>query len=265
MNSFFTGLITSITDNPLFSSFDFFGSNEYLQEYYSSIDQENDELLKFYAQGYRDLAPVKSTLEFSGGPTVYSLISTSNKTEYIHFSDYLKNNRDEVSRWRNSHPRAFNWDNYIAKALEYEGVLVNDAVIAQRRELIKQKITKIVPCNAFETFSLAENQHNQYDIVQSNFVADSITSSMQEWQSAISNITAAVKKGGYLFLTSLKHAEYYLIEDKKFPAVPIAEKDILDVLRKNGFNIETILLKSIIAYPYRGYAGMIFIRAQKAA
>ena len=101
-----------------YESFEAFGSRAYLEEYYSTIDYENDELLKFYARNYREIGKVKSVLEFSGGPTVYSLISAVVKAEEIHFSDYLAHNRHEVRRWLRGHKQAFDWNHFIKRVFK---------------------------------------------------------------------------------------------------------------------------------------------------
>jgi hypothetical protein len=249
---------------PEFESFDAFGPRAYLEEYYSKIDHENEELLKFFAKGYSDIQPVKSVLEFSGGPTIYSLISAVPKAQEIHFSDFLKHNRHEVRRWKKGHRKAFDWKHFVKRALELEGMdEVSDNHVDLRHAELKTKITKIVKANAFRKFSLKHNNFEHYDVVSVNFVPESITAKRHEWEKAIKNICSLVKPGGYLFITSLKNSKYYILDGKKFPAVHIDEHDLLDVLHVNGFDISSVLLNSIKAKPYRGYEGMVFIRAQK--
>lgn len=67
------------------------------------------------------------------------------------------------------------------------------------------------------------NQINTYDIVQVNFVPESITPSLVEWERAIQNIVSLLKPQSTLILTALKKAVYYQVQEKKFPAVSIDE------------------------------------------
>lgn len=262
----------ALTTNPLppqdkheYETFDSFGPHSYLNEYYSKVDYENNELLKFYAEAYQQIPQVGKILEFSGGPTIYSLITAAAKATEIHFSDFLTDNRKEVKRWLTNHKMSFHWDHFIHRALEHEGHQnISDDHLTARKQTIQSKVKKLVKSNAFRKFNLKHNGHSQYDTVSVNFVAESITPKKNEWEKALKNIFSLIKPGGHLILTSLKKSEFYILDGKKFPAVQIIEEDLVQVLRKHHFDMDTLYMRSIDAEPYRGYEGMIFIKIQKS-
>lgn len=245
-------------------NFSVFDSRSYLTHYYKMVDFENDSLLKFYISCYDELPEGGTLLEFSGGPTIYSLISAAKKVSQIHFSDRLASNLEEVKRWQQGTNDSFDWDPFIKRAVELEGGRADNVYdIEERKKLIRSKITAYFYCNAFHKIPLLKTPRVYYDIINVNFVPESITSRRDKWLLALKNITSLVKPGGLFIITALKHAAYYELGDKVFPAVDISEIDLMDVLEVNGFAKKSIRYKTIKAMPYRGYKGMIFMKAVK--
>src|SRR5437016_4713274 len=216
--------------------FDTFDPRGYLKEYYMTIDSENDQLLRFFSECYRDIIPRSTLLEFGSGPTLYSLITAAAKVETIHVCDRLEGNLREIQLWKRADEEAFNWEPFIQRALELEGKRrVTREDIRRRAELLRSKLTTFCSCDAFSNPPLQGNHINEYDIVQVNFVAESITSSLIQWERAIYNITSLLKPQGTLILTALKNAVYYQLQEKRFPAVDIDETVLTQLLRKLGF------------------------------
>ena len=246
-----------------FSGFD---SREYLQEYYSQIGAENHSLLNFFVEAYKEVPDDSLILEFGGGPTVYQLITAARKARSIHFSDYLEGNLQEVSMWRRCAEEAFDWSFFIAEALTLEGldnVTHND--IDARERMMRRKINKFSLCNAFEKDPLGPKYRNHYDLISTNFVVDSITTSKEIWEQLMKNVCSMLKRDGSLILTSLKEAEYYTVGNKKFPAVYLTECDLIAALKNLGF--QNLFFRSVPAerhsrdVNYQGYNGMFFTRA----
>jgi len=244
--------------------FDTFDPRGYLKEYYMTIDSENDQLLRFFSECYRDINPRSTLLEFGSGPTLYSLITAAAKVETIHVCDRLEGNLHEIQLWKRGDEKAFNWEPFIQRALELEGNRrVTREDIRRRAGLLRSKLTAFCSCDAFSNPPLQGNNINEYDIVQVNFVPESITSSLIQWEEAIHNIISLLKPQGTLILTALKNAVYYQLQEKRFPAVDIDETVLTQILRKLGFREAHILLRTIPAsLPYRGYSSIIFIKAR---
>lgn len=250
--------------------FNGFDSKGYLNEYYSRIGSENLELLKFFAEAYKDVDPNSKMLEFSGGPTIYQLITASGKVKEIHFSDYLKNNLKEVKRWVKKHDEKFDWQSFIENALVLEGAKNVNEELTTREENLRKKIKKFLKCDAFKEDPIHPKYRGYYDVVSSNFVSESITNSKKAWKNIMRNITSMLKDGGVLIITFLKDAEYYKIGDKIFPAANIHENDVKRVLKKLNFDLSTLYIHSIEADVidekselYEGYKGMMFVKAKK--
>ena len=54
----------------------------------------------FYEKHISNTTGSKSLLEFSGGLTVYTLISAAKYVDSITFTDYAATNRDEIQLWK---------------------------------------------------------------------------------------------------------------------------------------------------------------------
>ncbi len=246
------------------SDFTTFDPKEYLREYYTTIDFENDQLLQFFYTCYKDIKPQPTLLEFGIGPTLYSLITAATKVDTIHVCDKLAANLHEMQLWKRSEEGAFHWEPFMRRVLEIEGmekVTLED--IQRRATLLRRKLMHFYLCDAFSNPPLLWHPDNQYDIVQVNFVPESITSSLDKWQMAMQNIISLLKPQGTFILTTLKNATYYHLHHKRFPATSIDETLLTSVLIKYGFREADIIMQSISAnLPYRGYDGMIFVKAQ---
>jgi hypothetical protein len=257
----------------ILETYETFEAQHYLEEYYATIGPENAALLKFFANAYRNLPQGSVMLEFSGGPTLYSLISAAKVVDEIHFSDYLPQNLAEINGWVSGIRQTKLWDSYFELALRREGHTdVTPALIQERMTLLRQKITNLLFCDAFSAQPLMNSPRQTYDVVAANFVAESITSTMQEWQSVVGNICSTLRPGGTLIMTALKGASHYTVSDRNYSAVSINEVNVVQTLIKSGFQPNNIWLDTIEAETqdnhdehYKGYQGMIFIKARKSA
>lgn len=256
------------------SPFKLFNPRNYLNQYYGKIGCENEVLLNFFIKAYQNLDRNSLMLEFSGGPTIYSLIPVVHRVKEIHFSDHLKSNLKEVILWQQNSLNSFNWSHFFKRTfeLEYKNSIKNDInnqikIIKEREKNLKSKITKYLYCDAFQTHPLGSKYHNFYDLLNVNFVAESITSSKRVWHKLIVNICSLLKKNGILIITALKEAKYYRVGQRLFPAVSITEADVKEILSRLGFSIE-ILETAIAENPdersknHLGYKGFILVKAK---
>ncbi len=252
---------------PEFESFE---PKHYLKAYYSKVGSENLSLLEFFSKIYQDIPKGSILLEFGGGPTIYPLITAASKVKAIHFADYLDTNLDEIRLWKNNSEEAFNWRKYFKKALFLEGnKRVTKKQIIAREKLVRKKITRFLHCDAFKKDPIDKKYRNFYDIINTNFVTESITDNKYIWESLIANVCSMLTKDGILIMTAIKDAKYYHVGKKTFPATRIIEEDIIQVLTKLGFEETSFSSYSIPAevedeqlVGYTGYKGIIFLKAK---
>jgi hypothetical protein len=241
-----------------------FNPKAYLHEYYSDLGAENSALLRFFVDAYKAIPHDSSLLDFGGGPTIYPLISAANKVKEIHFCDYLEVNLSEVLKWLRRKKMAFNWQPFVSATLELElSRPCTASDIAKREEQIRRRITCLSRCDARLDPPL-HGIFQKYDVVVSNFCAESATDDRHQWRTCMYNIASLVRPGGKFIISALKGAHSYPVGRKVFPAVSIDETDLAWGLITAGCKPESIDIRSVPAdRPSRYYQGLMLAPAEK--
>jgi len=267
--------MTYITLNPSLLSlslsgdaFDPFNPQAYLREYYSHLGEENRALLHFLNEAYACIFTEKDTariLEFGGGPTLYQIISAAKYPVAIDFSDYLDGNLHEIEIWLQNQPGMFSWDDYIRYVLDREGEPSDFRAREQRAHLIRTKVQRLLSCDAKQADPLGANYRARYDVVSVNFVLESITTEMAEWDRLIDNVTSLVRPDGYLLMCAITGATYYRVGDRFFPAVPISPELLEGKLQQQHFSILRSHAIKAEQKDQQGYDGICMMLARKGA
>lgn len=202
-------------------------------------------------------------LELGGGPTLYQLMNIIDEVKEIHFTDYVDDNLNEIRAWKNNETSAFNWKNFLKAALmiKHDTIHVSDKEIESLEKELRHKITKIEHCDIFKKdLGVAEKS---FDVINTHFVAESATSSKEQWQAALENIYHKLNTSGLLFMSALRGAKSsYKVLEKSFPAVELYEQDIETGLQTAGFHV--IRISSIHTEDKsNNYEGFMFVVAQK--
>ena len=182
------------------ANYELFDAQGYLAQLFGDIT------LLQNVQTYVDLFaqfPNKSitVLDCGGGPNVFPLIMSAEKvTRYVH-SDYAKNNRDEVERWKDKDPGAFSWKENIRRCLKVEGKSGSDEEVAIREDLMRSALKAVVPCDVTADRVVGEEYEGPYDVVTCAYCLECVFQSFEALSDAIGRISKLVKPGGYFILT----------------------------------------------------------------
>lgn len=261
-------MVKSLLEKILGRDFRRFKPESYLDEYYATVIPENDKLLAFFADVSKKLPKVKRLLEYGGGPTVYQLVSLANNVSEIDFTDYLESNLGQVKNWVKDKKSAHDWRPFVRVALfyEYGSMPTNSAVYARERKL-RSLLKSFGRVDAFNPEN-DKSKNQKYDVVSTNFVAESISSNRTQWRKSLKSITNYVEDNGWLVMTAIRNARYWRSGDDSFASYAIQKKDLEEELKKMGFRI--VISRQIDAdqtdptHPgYEGYDGMVFVLAQK--
>lgn len=241
-----------------------FDPAEYLNDYYADVGPENLALLRFLAEAYEGVPRGSRLLDFGGGPTIYPLISAVGRVQEVHFSDYLDANLAEVKKWLANAPGAFGWDDFVRRAILIEtGKECSDADVRRREEAIRALVTKLTRCDASRTPPL-EGRYEPYDVVVTNFCAESATSDRWQWRTFVANIASLLVPGGVLIMSALKGATSYAVGRRSFPAVRISAEELAELLEETGFPEKGIEIRSVPAdRTTRSYEGLLLAVARK--
>lgn len=242
-------------------NFNKFSPIGYLNEYYRDIGYENGSLLNFLHQVYKKVRHKKILLEFGGGPTIYQLISASAKVDNIIFSEYSYKNRKEVKKWLENPTKAFNWDKYFEYVLKLEKKIVNKQNLTLIKNRLRVRIKKIIKCDAYKGNPLTPLNFRKFGVVSVCFCPESATGNEDTYFLFMKNISSLLRREGLLVMVLLKNAKYYKVGNLRFPAFPVDEGYVTNLLKGLGYkNIKT---ESIEAEHHQGYEGMIFLTANK--
>ena len=248
-------------DKKITSDFRKFSPKYYLNDYFSEEDNEGRDLLRFYHKAYSGLSGISRLLEVGGGPTIYQLISASAVANQIIFSEYLDDNRKEITKWIKGRRGAFNWDKYFRFVLQLEGKKCSQNSLREIKHRLRKKVKAVIFCDVLKNNVLKTKKYENFDAVSVNFCSESITDNEKDFILSLRNITSLLKENGLLVMTLLKNARYYKVGKVKFCSFPVNEQYIKEVLPQIGY--EGIKIKSYKAEPERSYNGFICLTARK--
>lgn len=112
--------------------FPHFNSGAYLTNYFSELDEENQNLLAGLVEAFdfvdkhdkRGLAAADRTmLELGGGPTIPSLLPAVGHVGRITFTDLFADNLLEIKRWMHDDSKAFAWAKFVDHVKKIRGWL----------------------------------------------------------------------------------------------------------------------------------------------
>ncbi len=242
-----------------------------------------------------------SVLDVGGGPTVYQHIMMSLQAGNITHLEFLEQNRDEVNLWIKGEEGSHDWDSYFElvqkllksdieyqRSLEFQEKSENEKIAEHARKVIeimngslenfkvylRQRLgDRVLHGNVF-TPGLELNLENKYDgvnsskegsveLLTSNFTIESATTDKNEWKEGIKNICAQIKPGGFLSITAIRNAKWYLAGGEKMPSVAINENDLAQVLKEEGLEVQTLRVLEGLDIEALGYDGLILAFARK--
>ena len=227
-------------------NYDLFDSQDYLSKLFTDVTVLQDVAahVEFFSQ-FPDNSV--TMLDYGGGPNVFSLIVGAEKvTRYVH-SDYAKNNRDEIERWRKMDPQAFNWQENVRRILKLEGKDGTDEEVQRREDRMRRVLEAVVYCDAKSDKMIADGYEGPYDIVTCSFCLDCVFQSVEALTEAIGRLSALVKPGGYFVLSVTG-----IIDDNETPyfydQIPIAgfkydgyllapARCYIDAFKANGYTV----------------------------
>lgn len=240
-----------------------FNPRDYLEEYYGAVGPENLALMAFFVKAFRGVSAESTLLDFGSGPTIYSFITAAALVAEIHVCDYLPANLAEIGRWLQGESSAWEWTTFVKTALRLENGRdgLDNCRIEKREGIIRKRVSRLCECDARKCPPIGEPRN--YDVVTTNFCAESATEDVSEWRMMVKNIASVLKPGGRLITAALEGARSYSVGRKVFPAVTIDRLTLREALIDAG--LEIIIVDSVPAdRPRRKYGGIMFALATKS-
>lgn len=237
----------------------------YLHEFYTNVESDELETIKFLTKIAKRLPHEQKILEFGCGPTLHHIFPFIENASEIHMVDLLQCNLDEIALWIDKNRRAFNWNSFIAYTLKCEGIEhPTVADIKKRKNETQKKITKLMTGDAGKANPLGKRAHESYSTVISCYCADSATDNVDDFKRYIKNIVSLLKPGGAFVFTCLRNTAYYKVKPLLFPSANVNEQMVRTLL-ESDFLPESIKItvKKLQGRREQGYTSIILAYATK--
>ncbi|HYF62253.1 MAG TPA: guanitoxin biosynthesis pre-guanitoxin forming N-methyltransferase GntF [Herpetosiphonaceae bacterium] len=244
-----------------------FHPREYLEMWYARTTPEISATLGFLRYAYLQATPGARVLDFCCGPTIYQHLAAAPLVAEIHCADYLQRNLDEIRRWRDGGPDAFDWTPLIHEALWQEGLRHPAAEdIARRADIVRSRLTALEWCDIRQPDPLGRPLGRAYDVVSNCYGADVVAATVEEWEDCVANCCSLLKPGGMLIMTLIKDAEWWPSGDQIMPALRLNELHVMNALTKIGFVPSSITTSThtVDDASQVGYSDVIFVTATLA-
>lgn len=205
-----------------------FSARAYLKEYYLDLNPENKFLLSFYNEFYNEIPYQNTLIEVGGGPTIYQLLSAVRKVNTIIFSEFAESCRDEIKKFLESDVNSWNWDEYM----KYELMIGNHSqTVEEMKDLLRSKIKVVIPCDIRKSQPLLSYKYSLFDILSMGSVADSISSTEEEFLRCMANAFTLLKSGGFFVGFFAKNFKSWTHQNQVFNIFPVDENYIEKLFR----------------------------------
>ena len=241
-----------------------FNPRVYLDEYFTSLDDEDVFMARFLARVLRPLPGQLLVHEFGGGPTLYSVAALCAKAREIHFSDAVSASLVEVQLWVDGKPEAFNWEPYIRLALEAEGAAATPTAIAERTHAMRRRLTRLMLCDAQSPIPLGD-PHLYYDLVAAHHCTDVAATTVDDWIQTLRNVSSLVAPGGWLIVSVTTGTSLYTVGANQFHCVSLTQEDMARGYRAAGFAPDSLVIEAYTVVEEREYSGVIVAAGRKLA
>ncbi len=240
----------------------------YLSTYYNQPPTADETAVSlFLMEQFKKKKPTGRFLELGCGPTIHHIFPFAPHVSEIHMADYLEDNLEQVRLWRGAAPRAHDWAPYAGMTLRHEGVKDTPEAVANREELARKKITRVMHCDLKN--EIPQEFVGRYDCVGCFYCAEEIGISIPEWREVVRRVGDYLRPGGMLYMAALAGMNKYDVKDAtgtvvEYPCACITEEEIRSGLPLVGFKGETLAIKSSeIAHPDCGVTGALMVAAEK--
>ena len=179
-------------------------------------------------------------LEYGCGPVIMHLISAVPVAYEIVMADKVPECLQEVDRWVNGDPQAFDWTahfDHVVQTLEGKG----EREARNREEELRKAIKATVQCDIFKDNPIEAGYEGPYDIIMSNQCIDGASKSLEEFQAGVAKLVQLLKPGGKLTMITnsninLGRSCTYTVGEsgEKFPSVGITREFLVATLESIG-------------------------------
>lgn len=240
----------------------------YLRTYYAGEPTADEQALSRFLTAEAPRLPPGRFLELGCGPTVHHLLPLAPHVAELHVRDYLDENLDEVRTWRDAAPEAHDWRRFTRAALRDAGLPADDAAVAARERLVRQRLVGVEPCDLLR--DVPARDRGAFAAVGCFYCAEEVGVTLRGWRLVMRRVADHVAPGGTLLLAALASMSSYAMvrSDGRVDHLPCARIDAEDLralLPELGFSpTATRIERCVLPAPDVGVTAILMVAAQKA-
>ena len=236
----------------------------YIKEYYGKLNCWHRNPLKylheFYTSRFEKGANLK-ILNYGCGPVVAFETSAAPYAREIVLADYLEKNRAVVKLWLDKDPSMPDFsalDRYVVE--ELEGLGPNE--VEARQDVVRRLVT-VCSCDIFQDPPIEKGYEGPYDVVYTASCLESVVSSIEGFEAAVSKLCDLLKPGGWIVMAVCQGTG-----SSKYVVIKVKEANIFAILQERcGFERERITILpqvSLSTEPLASHlSDMMYVIAQK--
>ncbi|XP_075047709.1 nicotinamide N-methyltransferase-like [Mixophyes fleayi] len=227
-----------------------------------------DNFLKFVLENlhktFKSGAVTGNTLmDIGTAPSIYQLLSASEYFNEITITWYTQRELQELQKWLNNEPDAFDWSSIVKHVCEIEGCGTN---LKEKEEKLKGKIKQVFKCDVSKSNPLTPLEAPKVDCLTATVCLEAACKSYDSYATALKNLSNLLKPKGHLLMAGDLGANYYEVGANKVFSLPVNEKFLKKVISENGYSIKQLVSfgkpEGSDSDP-SDYEGFYFVHAQK--
>ena len=236
-----------------------FNAQEYLNTFYASNEGNPNEegqfefygeqIYRFYKK-YSRKWNIKTArlLEFAGGPVIANLISAVPYVNQITFAAYLESERKEVELWKHGKEGAHDWSSDFKCTLNDVEPRVDrvagsnpktpqgDNTWREREDLLRKRITDIIPCDIFCDNPLLVKQE-PFEVIQTSLCLEVVCATFAEYKDGVRKLVGLLKPGGFLIMFMEERETFYMVGKKRWDVLYLTLEQVKEALVEAGTTI----------------------------
>ena len=245
-------------------------AKRYLTTYFKGIDADEQAITEFLVREYKKIEGASALLDLGCGPGIQHVLPAVPYVDRIDMADFLPDNLAELRSWLAGSPDSHDWNHFTRLILESEGKLAEPQAIAKRESELRSKLGAIEHVDVLREFPLGEPR--RYPAIGFFYCAEAAARTKEQWAQILTGVTPMIERGGFLFMASLRNADYYTVNHpdaaaERIPTASINERDFAELLPSLGFGKEQTLIEvvPVPAMADHGIDEILLVSARKNA
>ncbi|XP_071079767.1 indolethylamine N-methyltransferase-like [Haliotis cracherodii] len=177
----------------------------------------------------------RQLLDFGTGPTIHSIISSSQHCESILLAEFSLKNRDTLKQWHNGELK-HSFAKFIDCVLKLER---KEDSVSNREASMREKVSGIIPCDIRNENPFAPCFIPAADIITSSLCMESVVLSIPEYESYSARLASVLRPGGHLVLFGCVGGTFYTVGSSRFSSFGMTSSELQAAWTKAGLEIVT--------------------------